>query len=1254
MKLGDAKYQPHLVVKNRKGEVETVITPKDFQVGFEGNPGALILKGALDINSTNVIVNNSSEANIKISNDIIAYFIKNNSTSGITVNLPTPPAHKGQLHIIKDYKGNANTYVITIQTTDNSTIDGQAAINIDVDYGGVMFVWTGSEWVSLSLGSVGAGAGAAAGLKFVTWGTEASLPNSRVIDAVSGETTSTIGGSQIVIGLANTGTAGTYAYPSSITTDAKGRITSITAGSPSGAPANATYVVLSNDATLTNERALAVTSNLTITDAGANSTVTLDLSNTGTAGTYAYPASITTDAKGRVTSVTAGSAGPPVNATYIVISNDATLTNERALATDGSITITDGGANNSVTLGIDDDIVATVSGTIFTGRVIGQLGFTGSITKLSDGRSYLAADGGIQIVSESNGQIVFTNTAISSSYIVISNDTTLTNERALAVTSNLTITDGGANNSVTLDLSNTGSAGTYIFPSSITIDSKGRVSSTTAGVIPAPITASYIVISNDPTLTNERALAVNSSLLKTDAGANSTITLGINDNVVATVSGTIFTGRVIGQLGLSGSLTKLHDGTSYLVAGSGIQITSQSNGQVTITNTGAVGTGSSSTTQTWIDGVDKLRTTASVAISAGTIFANDIGSDVYFYVSGTQGGLGTSSGRISVFGGDVVLSSSLNFHTTSIYLTSHKNIPISISTFYVCDRNNGYNLFQISNETTGSLFSVSNFDDGIPIIDIFHNNKIVISGSVYFGSGTSTVVNPTYIFFSGTQRLLGANEKIVTFGGDVRVSGGLVVDSTVATPASDVYFYVSGTQGGLGTSSGRISVFGGDVVLSSSLNFHTTSIYLTSHKNIPISISTFYVCDRNNGYNLFQISNETTGSLFSVSNFDDGIPIIDIFHNNKIVISGSVYFGSGTSTVVNPTYIFFSGTQGLVGANDRSIVFAGDVRMSGGLFVGNTITPPYVYFSGTQRLFGSNEKIPTFGGDIHVTGGMYLGANTNNIYITSSTSDLIFYDVLNSSGLTLSSLLGYWINGGNKLRTTSSVAISAGTIFADNIGSDVYFYVSGTQRLGGAAGRVSTFGGDVQISGGLGIGLTKNPPYVYISGTQGLFGANERIATFGGDVRISGALIVDSTVATPPSDVYFYVSGTKFVSGSSAGRVSVFGGDLFISGATRFMGGHIRNLVTVTGSYYLDRNDCVIAVAGPGTATPITIFTPTQSIDIGTCYIIKDKNGNCTTGSIIISASLGATIDGTSNYTMAINYASIEIIKLDATKWGII
>lgn len=66
--------------------------------------------------------------------------------------------------------------------------------------------------------------------------------------------------------LPNAGTAGTYAYPQSVTTDGKGRVTSITAGSA------------------------------------------FTLPNVGSAGTYAYPASMTTDAQGRVTAVTAGSA----------------------------------------------------------------------------------------------------------------------------------------------------------------------------------------------------------------------------------------------------------------------------------------------------------------------------------------------------------------------------------------------------------------------------------------------------------------------------------------------------------------------------------------------------------------------------------------------------------------------------------------------------------------------------------------------------------------------------------------------------------------------------------------------------------------------------------------------------------------------------------------------------------------------------------------------------------------------------------
>lgn len=128
-------------------------------------------------------------------------------------------------------------------------------------------------------------------------------------------------------------------------------LVSSAAGGGGGAPVNATYVTISNDATLTNERALAVGSNLTLTDGGANSSVTLDLSQilgVG-AGTFTY-ATITADAYGRITAASSGVTPAPANATYVVLSTDATLTAERVLTAGSGISITDGGANGNVTL----------------------------------------------------------------------------------------------------------------------------------------------------------------------------------------------------------------------------------------------------------------------------------------------------------------------------------------------------------------------------------------------------------------------------------------------------------------------------------------------------------------------------------------------------------------------------------------------------------------------------------------------------------------------------------------------------------------------------------------------------------------------------------------------------------------------------------------------------------------------------------------------------------------------------------------
>jgi hypothetical protein len=116
--------------------------------------------------------------------------------------------------------------------------------------------------------------------------------------------------------------------------------------------------------------------------------------------------------------------------------------------------------------------------------------------------------------------------------------------------------------------------------------------------------ASYIVVAATASLPNERSLFATNGIIAADGGAGNPYGISIDDSVVATLSGSTFTGNVhfsgsvsdftaTGSVkfnsGLSGSLTRLTDDTSYLVAGTGISITSASNGQVTIINDGTVG-----------------------------------------------------------------------------------------------------------------------------------------------------------------------------------------------------------------------------------------------------------------------------------------------------------------------------------------------------------------------------------------------------------------------------------------------------------------------------------------------------------------------------------------------------------------------------------------------------------------------------------------------------------------------------------------
>ena len=555
-----------------------------------------------------------------------------------------------------------------------------------------------------------------------------------------------------------------------------------------------------------------------------------------------------------------------ISGAFILASASGDFPSARVITSSLGINVIDGGTGSLIDLRVDPKTVAFLTGAHFTGdvRFDGNVKFTGevefgdpkfysdayfyaglsgSLTNLNDGSSYLIAGQGISIVTSSNGSITITNNG--------------TVGDITEVIAGLGLAGGGLSGSVSVSadpgqlafLTGSTFTGAVLFNSGLSgslTNLQNGESYLRAGFGISISTGS----DGSVTITNEGPIGditeVIAGLGLTGGGLSGSLSLAVDDSVVAFLTGANFTGPVQFSSGLSGSLTTLSDGTSYLKAGAGIDIQTGSDGSITISNNGNVGDitdviagigllggGTSGSASLQID--DSV-----IAFRSGTSFTGN----VTFYEGISVEA--TSSFYSTIFNAPATFNSGLSGSLTSLvdgspYLIAGNGVIISTSSngavtissaitasVSVSGRNRE-TVYLGAQTPQGSLITFSNLDFGTveydnDLIEVYLNGQLQHSSSrnyvengiadyyvtgsnhIVFGfalegddtidavmqggdSAPAAVLNEPIITFAPASSLL--NSRIVTAGAGIDIStgsAGQVVISTNATGGNSSAF----------------------------------------------------------------------------------------------------------------------------------------------------------------------------------------------------------------------------------------------------------------------------------------------------------------------------------------------------------------------------------------------------------------------------------------------------------------------------------
>jgi len=322
-------------------------------------------------------------------------------------------------------------------------------------------------------------------------------------------------------------------------------------------------------------------------DGTSTATVALDATNLSTSGGRSSFAWLS-DGGTTITKYTVASlidqvdrtaimnAGTGIDITFAGNNNPATIATKldgTTLGTDGSGNIEVSKVPNALSQGIGiktfsydgsatktiailDSIVATLSGSQFSGNVgvTGSLGVEGTSTfSVAQFKSNVGLTGSLSVESG----------ALFKSGLTGSLQTLPDGSAFLRAGNDIQITSGSEG---WITISSTAGGGV-------------------AGGGNSDKRAKYLVLEATASLAQERVFTAGIGVRTTDGGNGGAYTVGVKDSVFAALTGSTFSGDLVAQSGLSGSLQMLSDGsTRYLIGTGAVNISTSSAGQIVVSS----------------------------------------------------------------------------------------------------------------------------------------------------------------------------------------------------------------------------------------------------------------------------------------------------------------------------------------------------------------------------------------------------------------------------------------------------------------------------------------------------------------------------------------------------------------------------------------------------------------------------------------------------------------------------------------------